>query len=72
MTWNELLTATATGTLPKVKQGNAIGQVTTIKQNRNHQGCAVDFGNGYDEWFHDHNQRDGRSKYMDELELIKE
>lgn len=62
--------ASANGTLPKVRRGDAIGQVTTIKQRQTTKGCAVDFGKGYDDWFHSENKGDKRSKYMDELSLV--
>jgi len=70
MTWEELLTVSSSGKLPQVKWGELIGQVTTIKQRKNTKGCAVDFGKGYDEWFHSENTGDKRSKYMNEIELL--
>jgi hypothetical protein len=70
MTWEELLKASANGILPKVKRGDVIGQVTTIKARQTTKGCAVDFGKGYDDWFHAENTGDKRSKYMDELSFV--
>lgn len=70
MTWNSLLKYLSTGRMPLVKRGEEVGIVTTIKNKGNTQGCAVDFGKGYDEWFHAKNTGDKRSKYMDELQLV--
>ena len=70
MTWNELLQAASTGIMPKVKRGDSIGTVTTIKHKGKYKGCAVDFGYNWDDWFHAEKQNDKRSKYMAELELI--
>lgn len=74
MTYEELLRATSTGKLPKVRYGDRIGQVVTIKDNRSYKGCAVDFGEKYDEWFHDAptSTTDKRSKYLYQLELAEE
>jgi hypothetical protein len=79
MTFEELLKACASGEMPKVKligthrniTTGAIGQVVTIKKNRNHGGVSVDFGIiNYDCWFHDSKDEDKRSNYMYQLELI--
>jgi len=70
MTFEELLKASANG-LPKVNYNGNIGKVTTIKDNGRYRGCAVNFfGKSYDDWFHDSDETDKRSKYMRDLTVI--
>ncbi len=79
MTFEELLKACASGELPAVSLKEPVkyatsnaGKVVVIKANNRHRGIGVQFpGVPYDTWFHEINTGDKRSKYMDELELIK-
>jgi hypothetical protein len=68
MKFEDLLKACASG-LPIVYYNGNKGQVTTIKDNGRYKGCAVNFGKNYDEWFHDVESEDKRSKYMKDLNL---
>lgn len=71
MTWIQLCESISTGQMPLVKRGGITGQVVVIKSNRSYKGCAVDFGKGYDEFFYENEKNDKRSKYMSELDIIK-
>lgn len=70
MTFEELLRACGNnGRLPEVVYNGKIGKVTTIRDNGLLKGCSVNLGKDYDDWFHDSESTDKRSKYMRDLTL---
>ena len=70
LTFNDVCTSIIDGRMPQVKYKGQLGQVVVIKDNGRYKGIAVDFGKGYDEFFHDEFSEDKRSKYINQLELI--
>jgi hypothetical protein len=80
MTFEELLKACQTGTMPKVKvlymlpyAQSDIGTVTTIKDNGKHKGIGVQFpGMKWETWFADSKDNYRRTKYMRDLILFEE
>lgn len=78
MNFSELLIACGSGKMPrviytgdnhkKIKKGTS-GTITTIKDNGRHKGVAVNFGNDWDDWFHESDDTDKRSLYLRDLTI---
>lgn len=71
MNWTDLLMELSKGEMPNVSYNGKIGKVVLIKDNGRHKGIGVDFGKGYDDFFHEEVKSDKRSKYINELTLVK-